>query len=413
MNKLNENRPGYKKTKVGWIPKEWERVKLKEIANINPESITEKTNKDYAFYYIDLSAVDEGKIHFPHNKIIFNSAPSRARRILKKDDILLATVRPNLKGFAYINFDANDVICSTGYAVIRIQKGVDSRYLYFNLFSHETERYFYNCVVGSNYPALNNSDVDNLKIPLPPLPEQKKIAEILSAWDLAFEKTERLTEAKEKRHKWLLNELINKGSKKNGWNNVKLGELFNEVTEKIGEREIPPFSISAGIGFVSQKEKWGKDIAGKQYQNYVRLQKGEFAYNKGNSKKYTCGCAYLLKDHTEIAVPNVFISFKRKNKAICSEFYEHYFIADHHARELRKYISSSARSDGLLNLNKKDFFKILVPYPTADKQKAIANALSTTREEIELLKRLAEKYKEQKRGLMQKLLTGNIRVKTD
>ncbi|HDO26445.1 MAG TPA: restriction endonuclease subunit S, partial [Nitrospirae bacterium] len=108
-----------------------------------------------------------------------------------------------------------------------------------------------------------------------------------------------------------------------------------------------------------------------------------------------------------------FISFKRKNKAICSEFYEHYFIADHHARELRKYISSSARSDGLLNLNKKDFFKILVPYPTADKQKAIANALSTTREEIELLKRLAEKYKEQKRGLMQKLLTGNIRVKTD
>ena len=208
MNKLNENRPGYKKTKVGWIPKEWERVKLKEIANINPESITEKTNKDYAFYYIDLSAVDEGKIHFPHNKIIFNSAPSRARRILKKDDILLATVRPNLKGFAYINFDANDVICSTGYAVIRIQKGVDSRYLYFNLFSHETERYFYNCVVGSNYPALNNSDVDNLKISLPPLPEQKKIAEILSAWDRAIEQVGKLITAKTKLKKALMQQLL-------------------------------------------------------------------------------------------------------------------------------------------------------------------------------------------------------------
>ena len=142
MNKRNENRLGYKKTKVGWIPEEWECIKLMEIANINPESITDKTYKDYAFYYIDLSAVNEGKIEFPTNKIIFSRAPSRARRIVKKDDILLATVRPNLKGFAYISFEVNNLICSTGYAVIRSKKGVASLYIYYDLFSHKTDRIF-------------------------------------------------------------------------------------------------------------------------------------------------------------------------------------------------------------------------------------------------------------------------------
>jgi len=121
---------------------------------------------------------------------------------------------------------------------------------------------------------------------------------------------------------------------------------------------------------------------------------------------------YLLKDG-EICVPNVFISFKPKAKNVVPEFFEHYFIADYHARELKRYITSGARSDGLLNLNKKDFFKIMVPCPSPDEQKAIAEALTASQHEIDLLKQLADKYKTQKRGLMQKMLTGEWRVKPE
>ena len=100
----------------------------------------------------------------------------------------------------------------------------------------------------------------------------------------------------------------------NGWPIVHLGKLFSEVTRKVGRKELTPFSISAGIGFVSQCEKWGKDISGAQYKNYTHLKAGEFSYNKGNSKQYQQGCVYLLKEG-EICVPNVFISFKaRANK---------------------------------------------------------------------------------------------------
>jgi type I restriction enzyme S subunit len=73
-------------------------------------------------------------------------------------------------------------------------------------------------------------------------------------------------------------------------------------------------SITAGVGFVNQAEKFGKEIAGAQYQNYTVLHKGDFSYNKGNSKTYPQGCIYMLEDRTKAAVPNVFNSFSLYNR---------------------------------------------------------------------------------------------------
>jgi type I restriction enzyme S subunit len=122
---------------------------------------------------------------------------------------------------------------------------------------------------------------------------------------------------------------------------------------------------------------------------------------------------YLLKHSDEIAVPNVFISFERRNETVCNEFYEQYFIADYCARELRKYITSGARSDGLLNLNKADFFSIKVPLPGFKEQQRVAQILSAADAEIETHQKHLSALKEQKKGLMQQLLTGKKRVKVD
>src|SRR5690554_2849716 len=240
MAKRNENRPGYKKTKVGWIPEEWECYRLSEIANINPESLSGKTNGNYRFYYLDLSAIDEGLIKYPDNKIMFTNAPSRARRVIKKGDVLLATVRPNLKGFAHIDIDIPDVICSTGYAVIRVKESIDSKYLYYTLFTYETEGYFYGCVAGSGYPALNSSELNYLRLPVPSLLEQKKIAKILSTWDRAIEQTHRLIEAKKRLKKGLMQQLLtgrmrfpefgppvkDPGETPVGWKRLRASEIF-------------------------------------------------------------------------------------------------------------------------------------------------------------------------------------------
>ncbi|OPY17199.1 MAG: Type-1 restriction enzyme MjaXIP specificity protein [Methanomethylovorans sp. PtaU1.Bin073] len=288
---------------------------------------------------------------------------------------------------------------------------INNLFLYYWL--QAKKGYFERQAVGSTIKTIGLPLFKKLKLPYPPLSEQKAIADLLSTWDEAIEKTERLIQAKERNLKSQIQKIMGRQAiETKGWSEVHLGELFTEVTHKVGEKELTPYSISAGIGFVSQREKWGKNISGSQHKNYIHLKTGEFSYNKGNSKRYQQGCIYLLKEG-EICVPNVFISFKPKNKNVVPEFFEHYFIADYHARELKRYITSGARSDGLLNLNKKDFFKIKVPCPSPYEQKAIAEALTALQHEIDLLKQLAEKYKAQKRGLMQKMLTGEWRMKPE
>lgn len=257
---------------------------------------------------------------------------------------------------------------------------------------------------------ITKSTVENLTILLPPLPEQKAIADTLSTWDAAIEKTERLIAAKEKslagRYQRNFSE---EGIRSNSWSRVPLCELFTEVARSVEGKSLKPYSISAGKGFVSQEKKFGRDISGAQYQNYVHLKPGEFAYNKGNSKRFQQGCVYLLTDE-EIAVPSAFISFAPKSGKLVTEFYKHYFLGNRHARELRKCISSGARGDGLLNVNTDDFFQIKVPHPPMHEQKALAEVFDILVTEIELMRKELDLLKLQKRGLMQKLLTGTWRV---
>ncbi|WP_221773461.1 hypothetical protein [Ruficoccus amylovorans] len=80
-----------------------------------------------------------------------------------------------------------------------------------------------------------------------------------------------------------------------GWKLISLGEASVPVTKRVGQRKLTPVSISAGIGFVPQAEKFGRDISGKQYQLYTLVSDGDFVYNKGNSLKFPQGCVYQLQ----------------------------------------------------------------------------------------------------------------------
>lgn len=363
--------------------------------------------------FIRITDIDENGSLKKNDAKFIDFTGELERYQVKKGDILVARTGGTFGKTLLYKDD-----CPAVYASFLIKIILNNGDLLPDFYFHfsQSNRYWFqanNLVTGGGQPQFNANVLKEIVVPLPTLPEQKAIAALLSTWDEAIEKTERLIQAKEANLKGQIQRIMGKEAiEVNGWSMVHLGELFSEVTRKVGEKELTPYSISAGIGFVSQREKWGKDISGSQHKNYTHLKAGEFSYNKGNSKRYQQGCVYLLKNG-EICVPNVFISFKPKAKNVVPEFFEHYFIADYHARELKRYITSGARSDGLLNLNKKDFFKIMVPCPSPDEQKAIAEALTASQHEIDLLKQLADKYKTQKRGLMQKMLTGEWRVKPE
>lgn len=192
-------------------------------------------------------------------------------------------------------------------------------------------------------------------------------------------------------------------SNEEGWEEKELNEIAERIQEKVGDQKLITVSISAGKGFVSQAEKFSRNISGKQYKNYIFLKEGEFAFNKGNSKKFPQGCIYKLKEFKKAAAPNAFICFRFKADVV-ADFYQGYFDRNYHGRQLQRYITSGARMDGLLNVSPTDFFSIILPTPKNIKeQQKIASCLSSLDELISAHNDKLQALKDHKKGLMQNL----------
>ena len=162
----------------------WETVKLGDICLINNKNLKGNTNKDYKFKYIDLTAVKKGNIDLSKDYITFENAPASARRIINKNDIIMATVRPYLLGHAFIDFEAKDYICSTGFAVLTANADIEMKYIYQYLYSNDMAKQIRSRLEGSTYPTIKYSAIKELKIKIPKsIKEQEYISNFLSLLD--------------------------------------------------------------------------------------------------------------------------------------------------------------------------------------------------------------------------------------
>ena len=185
------------------------------------------------------------------------------------------------------------------------------------------------------------------------------------------------------------------------WNTCPLSSIVEEISETVGTRKIETISISAGIGFVNQAEKFGRELSGKQYEQYIVLHKGDFSYNKGNSNIYPQGCIYRLNNRTEAAVPNVFESFRVSVGN--PDYYEQLFLSGFLNRQLYSKINRGVRDNGLLNLKGKDFYSCEVPYPPLAEQERIAEILIQCDRVIELKEQKLDELKQLKKEFLRKM----------
>ena len=211
----------FRKTELGEIPEEWELRKFSEVIKINPETLSNKTDADYAIEYIDISSIGGPNVILKTEKYRFGDAPSRARRIIRKRDVIISTVRPYLKGFAIIKESKKNLICSTGFAVLRETDLILADYIFHYCLSELFERQSNLAMVGSNYPSLNNDSIEKLLILLPSVEEQREIVCLLNnvgnyLIDLSFN-LKNLVDLKRKLNNSLLSrQLTLKESSKNG-----------------------------------------------------------------------------------------------------------------------------------------------------------------------------------------------------
>ena len=178
---------GYKPSDFGLIPEDWNIVGIQDVGVVDPESLSVNTQRNYEFNYIALENIDAGSL-LKTTKHTFSTAPSRARRVLRFNDLLVSTVRPNLMSHYFISNEVQNLIGSTGFSVIRCkQKKFCASYLYQHLFHSVINKQIDMLITGSNYPAINSTDVKNLKFPAGSLEEQTTIATILSDMDAELE----------------------------------------------------------------------------------------------------------------------------------------------------------------------------------------------------------------------------------
>ena len=174
---------GTKPSELGEMPEDWEVVNIGDLGQVDPENLGSTTSPDYEFNYVSLEQIEKGVL-VGTTRVIFRNAPSRARRVLKKGDILVSTVRPNLMSHYFVQHEVNDLICSTGFSVIRFfEEKLCPGYLYQHLFSSVINNQIEMLISGSNYPAINSGDVKQLKVQIGSVEEQTAIASILSDMD--------------------------------------------------------------------------------------------------------------------------------------------------------------------------------------------------------------------------------------
>ena len=281
------------------LPNDWEMKRLRDVAKINSESIPAKTHSEDSFYYQDLSTVENGRLTRATESVCFLEAPSRARRKASQGDIAMSTVRPYLKGFARVDFNPKEFVFSTGFAIVSPKCREDSEFIYQNLFSGYFDYQFYANLVGSNYPALNSSDVSAFRIPYPESQEERiYIGSILRDFDKAIETQERLIAQKQQRMNGLMLKLL-AGKvrfpefKKTPWRESKLDAVLKHVFRPISWRpdmDLKLVSIRRRAGGLFLRP----EMKGSDYKtsDLHEIRKGDFLISK---RQVTHGALAVVK----------------------------------------------------------------------------------------------------------------------
>lgn len=298
----------------------------------------------------------------------------------------------------YLSFDA---CTNQNAATITCNNECDSWFIYqYLLFNYENIRALSN---SSGQGNLNLGLVEIIPITLPPLSQQKKIANLLGTWDNAIEKTEALIAAKEKQFEWLKSQLLLNNPKSKRWNTNTLGEFIVEKKEKSTTPDLYPCLTSSRRGIFLQEDYFSKQVASKDNSGYKIMSRGDFTFRSMSDDGLFVFNKQTIIDKGLIS-PAYGVFSPKQN--MDSDFLYYFLNSPAFRRALSREIQGGTRTALKLNALK----KLEVKIPCIQEQKDIASKLNIAKKEIDLVKELLKKYRSQKRGLMQKLLTGEWQV---
>ena len=416
---------------IGVIPSDWNLKKIKYVCFENSNSLPENTSPDFEFDYIDIGSVKFGKGITDYQRMQFSKAPSRARRIVKKGDVIISTVRTYLKSVASIDEVKTPIIVSTGFSVLTPKENIDKNYLKFAVmcdsFTSEVEAFS----TGITYPAINSSSLINLKIPLPPIDIQKRIADFLDSKcakiDSLKNDIEKQIETLEQYKKSVITETVTKGINPNvkmkdsgiewigeipeHWETKRAKYIFtprndrgNKIelqllspTQKYGVIPQALYDEISGMNSVKLKENTDLNLLKTchkgDYCISLRSFQGGFEYSKYEG---------VVSPAYQIFYPTIKIS---------DGYYKYLFKEKNFIEKINSFTLSLRDGKPISYF---DFSNMYLPLPSAEEQKEIADYLDSKCTAIDNIinskKQQLEKLEEYKKSLIFEYVTGKREV---
>ena len=394
-------------TPIGELPTDWEMEWLKDVVEINPDGFSEDDWALETFEYISLSEASDGEIEDSKTTPI-EDAPSRAQRTVQQEDILVGTVRPKQRSHGFVGEKHAEKVCSSGFGVLRSETRLNSRYLFQEILSNRFFSQMEAYVAGSGYPSVKISDLKKHRVAIPPLPEQRKIATVLHTVDQAIQKTEEIIE-QTKRVKTGVSqhyfEDYNTIRREENPKSVEMVELSNLVdfkpgkawkTDNLSEEGLKVVRISNLTGQKDEYWRYNSD-----YEERRVIENGDLLFSWAGMKSSIGVHIYrgekaLLNQHIYNLEPKTSIGRK----------YLYYYL-DYRMSDLYSLSQGGAVQ---VHLTKDIIERILIPKVPAEKQESMVAHLSEIDNALQNEIARKNRLKRLKRGLMQDLLSGEVRT---
>lgn len=409
---MNTIPQGYKKTKVGVIPDEWDVVRIDSILKRVRQKV--EVNQDQKYQQIGIRSHSKGI--FYKELVTGKELGNKSVFWIEEDAFIVNIVFAWEQAIAKTTKNEVGMIASHRFPMYKPKnKKVNLDYLLY-FFKSKRGKHLLGLAspggAGRN-KTLGQNEFNELKIPLPSIKEQEQIAEILTTWDSVIEKQKSLIQEKEQLKKGLMQKLFS-GEKRLGgftdkWCLTKLDDIGNFY---LGLTYTPKY-VEEGIPFLSVKDIRENSIS---FENTKFISKEEYLNSTNNAKPKkgdilfgrvgTLGNPIVVDTDKEFCI-FVSLGYIRVNKSVFNKFLMHWMNSSYFKQQVETQVAGSSQK----NLNVGWLKKFNIALPNIEEQEEISLFLDTIELELFLLKQELAEFKQQKNALMQNLLTGKVRVK--
>ena len=406
------------------IPDTWGDSSISEVV-VKAKQRDPRKNPDEVFQYVDVSAVSNTSFKITGASLTHGSdAPSRARKAIETDDVIFATVRPTLKRIALVPPELDGAIASTGYCVLRCDKTkVLPGFLYSFLITDHFNARIAGLERGASYPAVRDSDVMSSWLPLPPLPEQKKIAHILSTVQRSIEAQERIIQTTTELKKALMHKLFTEG-------------LRNEPQKETEIGLVPESWEVVGLGDMLQLAQYGLSVKGNAEGNqpilrmtnqvegqivahnlqYVhigeadfakfKVERGDILFNRTNSLDLV-GRTAIFDIEGYFVFASYLIRLRTDTTQLDPFFLNSYFNTDEIQARLKSIATRAVSQSNISATRLKGF---LVPKPSLDEQNEIVRHTKALDRKLNVHRSKLVQLQDLFRTLLHELMNAKTRV---